>query len=208
METQANLHLLNTAPQFEEPNPQVTSGGVVSKGFHFPGFALINDGNDQTNPPKTGIFPDSPPNIVAYGLQSQGSSARLRPSMRVGADFSAFSLRTIMFGCIEDTAGRSNSLPAVNCGVTLTCVAPGGARGGSQTLQYQYGGVTNAMFQAADLDIDTFKCCERVEFSTDATAAGSQHTVATVIDTVSMYVTAKKTMSSLGSGGQQFCGCT
>ena len=113
-----------------------------------------------------------------------------------------------MFGCIQDQAGRSSSLPAVNCGVTLTCIKPGGAKGGSQTLQFTQGGVTDAQMQAAELDLDTFKCCESIKFSTKAPKAPSGKSVATVIDTLSMYVTAKHTLTGLGSGGQQFCGCS
>ncbi|KAF2095371.1 hypothetical protein NA57DRAFT_59388 [Rhizodiscina lignyota] len=174
----------STYVSFEDPQPKSSGTGTTSKGFSFPGFDLVDDGPAEQIPQNTGVVADTSPNFIGYGLQSQASSHG--PSIEVGSDFTSFGLRTMMFACMEDEAGRNASLPAVNCGITLTCIKPGGAKGGSQTLQYTYGGVTNAMMQAASLDLDTFKCCKSIQFSTNAPKVSSKYTVATVIDTLSM----------------------
>jgi hypothetical protein len=117
--------------------------------------------------------------------------------VQVGADYTGLNLRTIQYGCITDEAGRNASLKTVNCAITLACVKPGGATGGSQTLQFTNGGYSPGEMQTASIKIDQFKGCQKITFKTvPAVKVASRYTVATVIDTVSFLVSSSKALSA------------
>lgn len=119
-------------------------------------------------------------------------------------------LQTMMYGCFQDEAGRNASLKTVNCAIKLTCIKPDGSMGGSQTLQYTYGGYSPGNMQTASINTNTFKCCKTIKFSTTPAAkVDPKYTVATAFDTISMYVSSTKSLSAsyLSPQAVTECGC-
>lgn len=176
--------MANTSQFDATPAITLATPAPEMAGFEFSSFTLVAQGLLDI-----GLVPQSPPNVLGYGLLSNLQnlfSPHIISRKNNGSNFNCFDLESFYWGCkIFDPATQST--PATGCEITVTPYDTGNVAKMPYTVTFAYpGGLTEGLSVAMQLvDLgqrerkDDFRCLSKVQFSDPV----AQDPVATILAT-------------------------